>query len=686
MHAIFLLILILFTFSFNANPVFAQESQPEAQIDNRTDNLQNNQPDNPISKQNIELPPVVITASRVEESVSQVPASVSVITPEDVKVKQVITLDEALRAVPGLTIQTFGGADPLSSVSLRGTEDNQSMVMIDGIKINSPYFQRPHIGALLLNTSAQTEVVKGSYSGLYGSEAIGGVVNIITREEPGLTYTVNGGNQKTFNGNLLYTGRHNDVSYTLGLGRSTTEGFEFSGPYWNNTFSARVNVPLNESASVKFMSNYWAWKKYDHTLCCEVTETAVVDGTTVPTVFSFILDKGANFREENRLNSIQLLNSPTDQWDYTLTLSMYSSDYHTDNPIEPATPARPFPLEINQDMLSERDTVEMQNNIYVSNKDTLTLGFYSSWEWLKKSESGNLSSMGMGPSSIEPDVKADRFSRAAYLQNMYKSDDRLSLTAGIRFENSPDIFSEIIPRASILYNIPATGTGVSIAYGEGIRAPSFNELYHPVQGNTGLEPEKSRSYEVGFKQSLFNKRIQLDATGFILRIRNLIDIGMKASGPVYVNTGRARITGTEANLKMAVTDKLETIIGYTKLSTEDMDTGEDLPLRPEYRWTWDLRYNPIKRLMLDLNAEFIGKALDPFDFLIGLDGNNLSKTASPYKVFNMAAAYNIINNSSSSGSVDFTLKLNNIFNEEYEETPGFRSSGFTFLAGIRGKY
>lgn len=670
MQAIILL-LILLIYSYNAYPALAQDIRD------------NNQNEKQVDKQVIELPPVVVTASRVEEFISDVPASVSVISHEDLKAKQTNTLDDALRAVPGISIQTFGGADPTSSMSIRGTEDNQSMVMIDGIKINSPYFQRPHIGALLLNTSARTEVVKGSYSSLYGSEAIGGVVNIITSEEPGLTYAINGGDNRTFNGNLFYEGSYNDVVYSLGYGRSSTDGFEFSGPYWNNTFSARVNIHFNASASLKIQSSYWTWKKYDYTVCCEVTDIPADE----PPEISFVLDEGSNYGEQNRLNSIQLLNSPSDQWDYILTLSMYTSDYHSDNPIDTATPARPFPLEINQDVLSERDTIDMQNNFYAGNSDIVTFGFYSSWEWLKKTEFGNYSSVGLGPSSKEPDVKADRFTRAGYLQNLFKIDDMLSLTAGIRFENSPDIFSEIIPRASVLYNIPATGTGLSIAYGEGIRAPGFDELYHPVQGNTGLEPEKSRSYEVGFKQSFFNKRIQIDASGFILRIRNLIDIGEGAGGlPLYVNTGRARITGAEANLKMAVTDKLETIIGYTKLSTEDMDTGDDLPFRPEYRWTMDIRYKPVKRLMLDLNAEFAGQASNPFDFLTGLDGNTLSNTVSPYKVFNMAAAYNLLSNTPASGSVDFTLKLNNIFNEKYEEIPGFRGYGFTFLAGIRATH
>jgi len=140
----------------------------------------------------VELEPVVITASRIEEPVSEVPASIEVITSHDIEAKQGLTLDEALRGGSGLSINTFGGADPWSGVYLRGADRNQSLIMIDGIKINPPYSQNPAIGGLLLNNVDRIEVIKGSYSALYGSEAIGGVVNIITQEKPGLTYALSG--------------------------------------------------------------------------------------------------------------------------------------------------------------------------------------------------------------------------------------------------------------------------------------------------------------------------------------------------------------------------------------------------------------------------------------------------------------------------------------------------------------
>ncbi|MBI5097518.1 MAG: TonB-dependent receptor, partial [Nitrospirae bacterium] len=152
----------------------------------------------------LELEPIVITASRIEEPVSEVPASIDVITSHDIEAKQGLTVDEALRGTPGLSISAFGGADPWSGVYLRGADRNQSLIIIDGIKINPPYSQDPAIGGLLLNNVDRIEVIKGSYSALYGSEAIGGVVNIITQERPGLTYALSGGTHTTYHDRVSY--------------------------------------------------------------------------------------------------------------------------------------------------------------------------------------------------------------------------------------------------------------------------------------------------------------------------------------------------------------------------------------------------------------------------------------------------------------------------------------------------
>jgi len=626
-------------------------------------------------KQLIELDPLVVTASRIEEPLSEIPASVEVVTQQTIRDRQPLTLDEGVRPVTGLTIRTYGGADPWARITIRGTEDNHSLIMIDGIRINPPYSQSTLAGTLLLNNTERIEIIKGSYSALYGSEAIGGVVNVITKTRPGLSFSVLGGTHRTSDNSLSYSTRYKDVVYSLGYANLSAEGFKYSGPYWNNSLLGRVDIPLTATSSLQISTTYWDWKKYDYTLCCEIDGSGNI---------IFILDKDSNTKEDTYLTSIRLTNHTSEEWDYSMTLSRYAVNSHTDNLPETATAARPFPLEIDSDIRSERNILEMQNNLHHGENDTVTMGFLYTWENIRKEEFGNLESLGMGPSMDLPDLNDERGFWSVYLQKLFKIKDQSSLAAGVRFENGPGYSSALIPKASALYVLPETDTRLHVSIGQGIRAPSLEELYHPVQGNTDLMPEKSTSVEAGFKQPFRDGRVWLAATGFAMRLENLIDLDVGPSGtPVYMNMGRSKITGIETTLRLDITDKLQGNIGYTRLSTKNLETDQELPFRPDDRWTFDIRYTPIAPLVLDVNAEFAGEAFNPYDFLVGLDGRPLSSNMASYQVVNMAAAYRVADGDPLLGALDFTLKLNNIFDEEYTEVPGFPSYGFTFLAGIR---
>lgn len=628
----------------------------------------------------IELEPVVVTASKVEEPISQVSGSVELITRHEIEERQTITLDDALRPVTGLSIRTYGGADPVSSVSLRGADDNQSIIMIDGIKVNSPYGQSPFAGALLLNSTERVEVVKGSYSVLYGSEAIGGAVNLITRKKPGLAYALAGGTHRTSHGNFLYSETYNDTFYTIGYEGLSSSGFKFSGPYWNNTLLGRISSPLNEKSAVQISSYYWDWEKYDRTVCCEINGVGDI---------AFIIDDDSRFREKNWLNSIQLLHAPLPWWDYSARLAVYTTDFKIDNLLEPATSERPFPLEIDSDIQSGRDTLEMQHNFHMGHYETMVTGLQYTREDVDKKDFGNIGSLGMGPSFRQPRIKEDRITTALYFQYLFKIREAGSFTAGFRFEDSPGTYSEIIPRVSALYITPEISTRLKASYGEGIRAPSFNELYHPVQGNPDLKPEESSSIEAGIEQPFINDRIGLEVTGFTIRLKDLIEVGIGPGGPgspIYLNTGRSRIKGVEAAIRAEVTEDLDSRIGYTRLQTVNLDTDEELSFRPHYKWTVDVIYRPVNSLTLDLYAEFVGDAFNSHDFLVGLDGKALSDRIDSYKIVNIAAAYNQTKRDSSSGNLDFTMKLNNLFDEEYSVLPGFQNDGFNFIIGIRSTH
>jgi vitamin B12 transporter len=344
-------------------------------------------------KMAIEIAPVVVTASKVEEPASEASASVDVITSEIIEDKQTLTLDEALRGLTGTTVNSHGGADPLPHILLRGTNSNQSLILIDGIKINPPYSDL-HVtpaGILLLDSIDRIEVVKGSHSALYGSDAIGGVVNAITRYRPGLTFNVNSGTHATFNNSLIYSGRYNDTTYTLGQGMYSTEGFIGSGPYRNNTLLGKINIPLDSQSSLQLSSYYWNWVKYDHNIGGEINSFS-------PLIIKIALDEDSNLKEESWIVSAKFLQFPSGQWKYYIGLTTYNTHSIWSNPLDPATADRPFPLAWNSDISSARDTIEMQHDFYVGENNTVTAGIQYTREWLGKEESNNFDTLGTGPS------------------------------------------------------------------------------------------------------------------------------------------------------------------------------------------------------------------------------------------------------------------------------------------------
>ncbi len=635
-------------------------------------------------KMAIEIAPVVVTASKIEEPASEASASVDVITSEIIKDKQTLTLDDALRGLTGTTVNSHGGADPLPHILLRGTNSNQSLILIDGIKINPPYSDL-HVtpaGILLLDSIDRIEVIKGSHSALYGSDAIGGVVNAITRYRPGLTFNVNSGTHATFNNSLIYSGRYNDTTYTLGQGMYSTEGFIGSGPYRNNTLLGKINIPLDSQSSLQLSSYYWNWVKYDHNIGGEINSFS-------PLIIKMALDEDSNLKEESWIVSAKFLQFPSEQWKYYIGLTTYNTHSIWSNPLDPATADRPFPLAWDSDISSARDTIEMQHDFYVGENNTVTAGIQYTREWLGKEESNNFDTLGTGPSVTQPDIRVDRSSRAIYLQDLFKVRELLSLAAGVRYEDGPGFDNELIPGISALFIVPETEIGFRLSYGQGIRAAALDELYHPVAGNANLKPEKSKSSEAGIRLPVLNHRLWVEATFFILQLENLIDTDYNQISPVLSNIGKAEIRGAEVGLQFTITDKLSGNVGYTRLSTENKETGEHLPLRPDYKWIVDLIYKSEESLTLSVNAEITGKSFEPSlrgIEVIGLDGKPLDGMVAGHNVVNMAATYNIIKGNPVLGNLDFTLKLNNILNTEYEEIPGFAGDGFTFLAGIRSIY
>ncbi|MBI4379084.1 MAG: TonB-dependent receptor [Nitrospinae bacterium] len=618
----------------------------------------------------IMIEPVVVTASRIEEPLSKVAHSIEVVTLKDIKERQVERVDEALRGISGLKINSYGGIDPFAWLLIRGTNTDHVLVLVDGVEINTPYDYTARVGNIQINSIERIEVLKGSHSAIYGSEAIGGVINIITKEgrkKAETDLSLKGGNYETSKGSFLHLAKRKEIGYSIGYSRLDTRGSVFTGEFSGNSASGKIKFPIGGTSTVQLNSFYWDHEKRGGELCCEIDNNLDLR-ISLP-------DKSIN-TEYNWVNSLKFIQSPADWFNYSVQMSRY--DFNTSLNLN-GDSRLPFPLKIDSKNTGNRDVYEIQGNIYPHKTDILTVGLQYRGEEVSTSEFSNSDSFGLGQSKQQPSVHSHRDSKALYIQNLLKLRDRFTFSAGARVEDGLGFGEEIIPRASIAYFFPSTRTKIKGAYGKGIRAASIRQLYDPIAGNRDLKPEKSDSYDISIEQSLDKFNIEL--TYFHIILKDLIEWSSTPSKIQYLNIGSAWTKGFEAELySKDILNNLDLKLGYTYLETRDENLDKPLRYRPSYYLYFDARYRGINNLTLDMDGEIVGDSYEPYTFIKDNDGRILPNRITSYKLINFAASYAIPNKHFE--RVEFQIKVNNILNEDYREIAGFHTLGTNFLAGI----
>ena len=611
----------------------------------------------------VRIEPVVITASKIEEPINGTSASVEVIGRENIEDKQSERIDEALRGVSGVKINSYGGIDPLAWILIRGNDNDHTLVLIDGVEINTPYDNTARLGSIQTSSIERIEILKGSHSALYGSEAIGGVINIITREKEETDVSVKAGNYETMRGSLFYSGKKGDMPYSLGYSRSDSKGSIYTGAFSGNTASGKIIFYIGDYSTVQFNSFYWDHEKTGGELCCEL-DSNLNYRFTLP-------DKSIN-REYDWINSIQFNQYFSERFDYRFQYSRY--DFN--NTWNLSGDSRfPYPINLDSRNSGSRDTFEIQNNLYFYDADTLTIGLQYRGERVSTYEFSNSDSTRLSPSKEQSSVNSFRDSRAIYIQNIFNFKDRFVFSAGARIEEGLGFGNEVIPRASASYLFPSTNTKIKGAYGKGIKAASIRQLYDPIAGNRDLRPERSESYEVSLDQEV--NKLKFEFTYFNNYLNDLIEWRDTPSTPKYINIGKAWIKGVETELYgKDILDSLDLRLGYTNLETMDEERNKPLRYRPTDYFSSDIIYKGFDRLTFDINAEIVGDSYNPYTFMKDTDGNKLLERIPSYKLVNISASYTFTN------KIELHAKVNNLFNENYREIGGFHTLGINFLAGV----
>lgn len=608
------------------------------------------------------LDPVVVSATKTPISLRRVTSAVDVLTEQDLTGRNVKTLVEVLRLSPGLAVFQNGGPGGRANVRIRGGSASQTLVLIDGAIVNSATAGEFNFAHLTVDNVEKIEIVRGAQSTLWGSDAMGGVINVTTKRGRGPLKA--GGFFEYGSFNTLREGGHvsggkGPVDFSLTLSRWDTTGISQINDrrgaserdaYRNWQASSRVGVALPSDGRLDVNFRWW-------------NSSLNIDNSFGP---SDVIK--ARNDSEQFIFSGTYRQPLTDWWTHVVTLSR-SQEALLNVPgirqrnLTTGTSRVPFGDPNKIHVLANR--IESQHDFRLNQYVTLTMG-YQFREQTGKNDGG-----------FSPFSEKIVSSHAGFSQVQLSLFDRFFATAGIRHDGYNTFGDATTYRVTGGYLVKETNTKLRGSYATGFRAPSINDLFFPNYGNPDVQPEKSRSFDVGVDQTLFADRVKISGGYFWNRYRDLIGLirgeiceTLSTFGSCAGNVGSAKSQGWEVGIDLVLArdqpwmKRLELKGHYTMTLTRNLVTGTRLARWPVDQAGLSVRYQPIDPLRVTLDFRFVGERAD-------------AQRLGSFDVLNLAVTYDV------SERIEAYVRVDNLLDEEYEEILFYGTPGRSIFGGIR---
>jgi vitamin B12 transporter len=590
---------------------------------------------------------IIVSATRFDIPLDQSPASVSVITSEDIEQKQIQRVSNALREVPGLSVVQTGTAGQLTSVFTRGLRSEHTQVLLDGVPINQGLQGAFNFADLVTDDIDRIEVVRGPQSTLYGPRALAGVIQIFTKQgegTPTIMLSGEGGSYGTFREWLESEGKIDQFDYSIGASRIDTDNARPNNQYRNSAVIANVGWSPNEQFRIGSLFTY-----------------SLSDTGNPNTIFDpKPLD---NFLTERWLLAPHVDLRISDWWEHKFIFS-YDHERQLNDPNQDGFvgPTR---------ALFERTTIDYQNDLRATSWLTLTSGFFYSRVNAGQERPFVLQIFGPQPTFVSDHTQET----AGFLEATATPIENLIFVAGGRFDHFNQFGDIWTYRFAGSYKIDKTNTTLHSSIATGFSPPSSQDKIFGF--NFGLQPEKNLGWDIGVEQRLWESRVTLGATYFHNDLSNVIGFNGLFD---TLNLGAAETQGLEAELRAQPIADLVLMASYTYLDAEKTSSadisqlqGARLPRRPRNEVYVSASYFWCKRLRTTAEAKFVN-AREELNF----GGPNFD--IEDYSFVNIAAEYEVNPHLSIFGRID------NLTNEHYAEVFGFPALGRAAYGGVKLRF
>ena len=601
---------------------------------------------------------VVVSATRLPTPVTDVASSVTVITAADIEARQDRSLPDVLRSVPGLTITQTGGAGGQTSLFMRGTNSNHTKVLLDDIDIADPSTANgaADISKLLAGDIAKVEVLRGPQGALYGSDAIGGVINIITKSGEGpmrITADAEGGNFSTFNQGGLVSGSDGKLHFS-----ATVQHFHSA----DTPVTPPNLLPPGQRRNDDFYDNITATAKFGYNVT-ENFDLGLVGhytnslGKITGDSFDFVTFASFPAPTRTRVETLQYNTRGAAHlvlWDgrldQTLGLAYGSNILATQDPN-------------NGDgrQIGDRIKLDWQGNIGVMQGQTVVLGAETARDALHPGTAFGF------PSPLSRGITTN----AGYGELQSDFGWGLHDSASIRYDDNSRFGNKTTWRVAPVWMIEDTGTKLKASVGTGFKAPALQQLFGTFGGNANLKPETSFGYDVGVEQKLLGDALSGGVTWFQNNIRNLIVSGPAPSFQLG-NIGRARTDGVESFIAWKALDTLTFSADYTY--TDAIDAGTHLALlrRPRHKASLNASWQATGDLLLDATLLYTGPQID------GNRDFSIPRLKMPdVTTLDLAASYRL------TGQWSLFGRIENATDTNYQSPDGFLRPGIGVYGGIK---